>query len=537
MSTFPAHFTQRPGITLVLDPDRLLVAFKRAPGHAQAAAAVSGFGLVLEATSGRDAMPRRAETINHTSTRYWMRSPNGEALSPELPERLRGRLDEEIDWVGPVYRVANEEGRKAFVCPLPNVLIVKPRRADLDVSAELSKVLERYGLVEVPEKSKYLGDFRYFRVSHPEKETAYDIRNRLLEQESQWVQEAHFENMPMIRPTAVSPSDPLFGQQWNMTRIQAGGPGVTGWDISTGSSAVVVCVLDEGCDLKHPDLKFSDPGINLGTMMPDGGPTTGPHGTPCAGVVAASFNNVQGVAGVAGACLILPLAFDSWTDVEVAAGINYATSNGARVISMSFGWDLWNHRIIDPAIAAAHAAGVVMCVATHNYNGPITYPATHPLVMACGASDEIDNRKTPSSPDGETWWGSDFGPEISVVAPGVHIPTTDERGTDGNNTSAGTAGDYFLTFTGTSSATPHVAGLAALLRSQYPALTNVEVRNIIERTADKVGSVAYAVTPGRPNGTWNQEMGYGRINVLRALDFADVMIADYPGDSGSCSPR
>lgn len=215
----------------------------------------------------------------------------------------------------------------------------------------------------------------------------------------------------------------------------------------------------------------------------------------------------------------MPVAFSTWSDMEVAAGIYFATAQGARVISMSFGWNLWDPAVIDPAIQNAHDHGVVMCAATHNHNSSITYPATHPLVIACGASDEVDNRKTPTSPDGEGW-GSNYGPEISVVAPGVHIPTTDRQGSAGYNTSGGVSGNYYLAFNGTSAATPHVAGLAALILSVNPSLTNVQVRNIIERTTDKVGSVPYATTPGYPNGTWNEEMGYGRINVLRALKLA-----------------
>jgi subtilisin family serine protease len=251
-------------------------------------------------------------------------------------------------------------------------------------------------------------------------------------------------------------------------------------------------------------------------MMPDGSPT-GNHGTACAGIATASINNATGVAGLAGECLILPVAFQNWTDVEVAAGIRYAAQNGARVISMSFGWDPWDHAIIDPAIQEAFDLNVIMCVATHNHDAAITYPATNPLVMACGASDQVDNRKSPTSPDGEGW-GSNFGPAMSVVAPGVLIPTTDRTGNVGY-----TIDDYMTNFNGTSSATPHVAGLAALLLSRDKTLGGVEVRTIIEQTADKVGAVPYAPTPGYPNGTWNQEMGYGRINAYKAVQSVPTM--------------
>jgi subtilisin family serine protease len=386
-------------------------------------------------------------------------------------------------------------------------------------------------LQEVPEKSRYLNGFRYFIIVNVREVNAYQLMARIEQAGNEAIADAQFETMPLLTPTAIAPSDALFAQQWDMVRIQAGGPGTTGWDLSTGAAGVVVCVLDTGCDLGHPDLRFSTPGINLGTMAPDGS-STGDHGTACAGIVAAVFNNGLGISGVAGNARIMPVAFQSWTDAEVAAGITWASANGASVISMSFGNNGWSHALIDPAIQNAFTNNVVMCVATHNYNSAITYPATNPLVMAVGASDEIDNRKTPSSPDLETWWGSDFGAQMSVVAPGVHIPTTDRRGTAGYNTSPGAAGDYALTFNGTSSATPHVAGLAALIRTLYPALSNVQVRALIEHSAQKTGSVAYADVAGHPNGTWNQEMGYGRINVLRALDAADVMIKDAPADSG-----
>jgi subtilisin family serine protease len=548
MKNFPRQITHSSGAPMFLDESRLLLTFQEKISYEKLERFLKAHDLVLEGDVQAKAVP--GERVNHTDRRFWVQSrrPIDDVYYQNIEE---SGANLGLDWISPVYRLSGEEDRKGLLAPLPNVVVVKMLEFKGDAAGIHHAITAAATdgpspqMREVLEKSKYLSGYRYFVITNPHEVNAYQIRERLLESKSRIVADVQFEIMPLIVPTAVSPNDTLFGQQWDMTRIQAGGAGTTGWDISTGAASVVVCVLDQGCDLTHPDLQFATPGINLGTMMPDGSPT-GNHGTACAGIVAATYDNALGVAGVAGNSRIMPVAFQNWTDAEVAAGINWATANGARIISMSFGNNGWSHAIIDPAIQNAFNNDVVMCVATHNYNGPITYPATNPMVIAVGASDQIDNRKTPVSPDGEGW-GSDFGAEISVVAPGVFVPTTDRQGTNGYNNNNGgaitwvgvnhahsgdAAGDYFYWFDGTSAATPHVAGLAALIRSQYPTLTNAQVRSIIERTAEKVGVVAYADTPGYPNGTWNQEMGYGRINVLRALDLADVMIKDAPGDTG-----
>ncbi len=514
MNKFPKRIKHVSGQWITLEHNRVLVSIKGVEATG-AASELSKLDLEPETIGHPGAAKdggREMLRLNNTGSTIWMRSKDGNAISMEKMEKQVNDKSSPVEWVSPVYSISHNE-RDDYLSLLPHVLLIEMNR-NSDTHG-LNTLMKKYGLIEDKTRSKYLGKLHYCIIKSPLRGSSIELIEKIISEED--VRNVRFETMPMYVPTAYVPNDPLYPDQWNMEKIVAGGNGQTGWNLEKGNSNVIICVLDEGCDLGHPDLTFTPApsGINLGTMAPDGSPT-GSHGTACAGIAAASINNSEGVAGVAGDCTILPVAFQNWTDVEVAAGIRYAANEGARVISMSFGWNAWDPAIIDPAIQEAFDLNVVMCVATHNYNGNITYPATNPLVMACGASDQIDNRKTPMSPDGEPW-GSNYGPEISVVAPGVLCPTTDRQGAFGYNTAAGTAGNYVMDFNGTSSATPHVAGLAALLISCKGSLTNVEVRTIIETSTDKVGSVPYAIDPGYPNGTWNQEMGYGRINVHEAL--------------------
>ena len=543
MKRFPKTIGSSEGQESVLDESRILVAFKKATEIKDVQNIAKVLKLKVETN---ERVAKHWVQINNTEQRYWLRSVDNSPIDDDEFAQIEKKLGDKVDWIAPVYRNPNERDSENHFSPIPTVLLIKKGRQD-----KTKQIIKEFGLKINELKSKYLTVYCYLEVENVKKANAYEIQQRLKKQAG----EVLFENMPMYKPLAATiPNDTLWTDQWNMVQVNA----PNGWDISTGNNTVVICILDEGCDLTHPDLQFSEDGINLDTMMPTGAPT-GSHGTACAGIAAGTFNNSAGVAGVAGNCLIMPIAFQNWTDVECANGINYATTNGADVISMSFGvydgWG-WNYATIDPEIQNASTSNVVMAVATGNEDDGTTnrYPGRHPLVIAVGGSSTDDNRKTPISPDGECW-GANFGEDVydgvttgvSVVAPCVQCPTTDRQGANGYNNN-GTLnpnpwacvmypaqpvnGDYVLVFDGTSAATPHVAGLAALLKSQYPSLTNVQIRTIIERSAAKVGALAYAEQVGFPNGTRNQEMGYGRIDVFQALDFADVTIKDWSGDNG-----
>jgi Subtilase family len=318
------------------------------------------------------------------------------------------------------------------------------------------------------------------------------------------------------RPPTSShePSDPLFGQQWALQRV--GAP--RGWQIARGSPDVTVAVIDEGVELGHPDLLLHPQSWNASNDLPDGSPA-GNHGTPCAGIIGARMDNGQGGAGIAAGVRIMAIATSTWADVDIAEGLYFAADHGARVVSMSFGvydfWNAWDFDLIRDALQYAHDRGLVLVAASGNEDwNQSRFPGSDARTLCVGGSNRMDERKRGGDASIEPWWGASFGPDVDVVAPCLEIVATDRLGAAGY-----TAGDYTTRFNGTSSATPLVAGLAGLIVSLRPAIDAVQVRSIIERTCDKVSPAlyAYANVAGKPSGVWHEEVGYGRIDVERAL--------------------
>ena len=355
-------------------------------------------------------------------------------------------------------------------------------------------------------------------------------------------------------------NDTYFSYQWNLNNTgQYGGTSgidinvVKAWTISTGAN-VRVAVFDQGFEMNHPDL------INnvYGTGYDAYSNTTpsviwGSHATACAGIIGAQQNNGIGITGIAPGSKLMSISLDfmsSDTPQQLANGFNWALNNGADIISNSWG-GYAQSSIIDNAInnfltkGRNGKGGIVVFAAGNEDNTNIRYPGnSNPDILVVGAISPCGQRKSNTSCDGEYLWGSCYGSQLDVVAPGVLIPTTDRQGSNGYNpneplhllsggnkiTSDFSDKNYTVWFDGTSAACPHVAGVAALILSINPNLTGLEVRNIIESTARKINynnAYVYQTTVGRPNGTWNNEMGYGLVDAFAAVQAVPLCVNDY----------
>lgn len=292
-----------------------------------------------------------------------------------------------------------------------------------------------------------------------------------------------FANQVQTTESKVEPNDEFFKPyQWNLEQIQI----EEGWNLANGQDTVIA-IIDSGVDPNHIDLqeKLTE-GYNAVDDNDDFTDQNG-HGTHVAGIAAAVTNNIEGIAGVSWQSKIMPVKAlnenGEGSSYSVARGIYWAVDHGADVINMSLG-DYNHSDLLYDAITYAHEQGVILVSASGNDNTEqAMYPAAYPEVITVAAVDENKNRA----------FFSNYGDHIDVSAPGEHIPSTY---TD----------NQYVVLSGTSMASPHVAGLAALLKSTNPELTNDAIGDIILGTADQLG-----------DGDYNAYYGYGEINVRNSL--------------------
>lgn len=269
-----------------------------------------------------------------------------------------------------------------------------------------------------------------------------------------------------------TPNDPKFSEQWHMTRVKA----ERGWEYACGMGVTVAVVdtgiacYDEGGFMKGTDLNGTScvKGYNFVGKNEVAADDQG-HGTHVAGTIAQTTNNGVGVAGLAYCAKLMPvkvLSSRGWgTMADVAEGIRWAADHGAQVINLSLGSSS-KSGVVENAVKHAYKKGVTVVAAAGNSGRSVGYPAAYPGVIAVSATDKNDNIA----------YFSSRGPEVAIGAPGVGViqQTICENGKN--------KCEIFGSFNGTSMASPHVAGAAAILVGQ--GITDPDsVKAVLQSTA------------------------------------------------------
>ncbi len=370
----------------------------------------------------------------------------------------------------------------------------------------LLKTVAKQKNIRIVKQIPYATEWYILSLNATDKTTSLEVANQFFEMGCF----ADIDPALMLSVEHTCTNDPEFYRLWNLKNTICPGIDINvckAWEITRGAG-VKIAVFDDGIDRNHNDLRG-----NLSSLSFDAKSGQSPsvftsgntHGTHVAGIVGAIRNNGLQVVGVAPESSIIEISHSfvqsSTILAEFASGINWAWQNGADVINCS--WKVIGGRspLLDNAILNAitqgrNGKGCVVVFASGNDGSGVSYPAdSHPDILTVGAVN--DNGMLAMS---------NYGPLLDLVAPCCCYSTM--------------PGNQIGYKSGTSMAAPHVAGIAAIVLSVKPGLTGQEVRDIIEKTAKKLGQFNYEITANRPNGLWNYYTGYGLADAYAAVSAA-----------------
>ena len=484
----------------------------------------------------------------------------------------QARAAANVAFAGHVYTIKDNPGTFVYLNDQITIQFaswVDPTRIDA--------IATRFGLVQQKAIPGLPHGF-VFLVSQQARENPLKITNQLQSFSEVLAAEP---NILLPSESHYRPRDAMYPQQWYLGH-NGGHQLVAGshifvekaWDITRGVRSVVVAVVDDSFDLNHSDLQGSGKivaprDLKNNNFLPIPGERETSHGTACAGLAIAEENG-SGIVGVAPGCALIPIRSTGFLDDQsIEDMFNWAIGNGASVISCSWGASAvyfplslrQRAAITRAATTGRNGKGCVVVFAAGNANRPLNgtvyeqnWPdnllqgntnwlngfALHPDVITVAACTSLNKKAAYSN------WGTNIAlsapsnnaspglsfpnkgfvntpPNITTTLHGRTILSADQIGAAGYE-----PGDFTNNFGGTSSATPIVAGVAALVLSANPDLTGQQVKFILQETADKIVDSDPDPQFGMRRGTYDtnghsQWFGYGKVNAARAVQAAQKL--------------
>lgn len=440
--------------------------------------------------------------------------------------------------------------------PLTISVNQETREANLADAGFLSDIIKKYQITGLKSPFNFKEDPQLLRIYKLEFSDFHHVDSII--NDLQKMKNIEFAERVPLYKAIMAPNDPLYSttsyyMNWNWHWDKIGAEAA--WDICTGSSSVIVAVVDNAIWTSHPDLSGKiiskrDVADNDNDPSPPSGGTQltqyyWSHGTHCAGLVGASTNNSVGVAGIGYNVGIMAVKTtknnaDPMYMTALDAGLNWAANNGADVISMSFGGPDQSglSAAYNMLLSAFHNAGIVLVAAAGN-NGDgsedasnvnyTCYPAACNNVIAVGATNADDKRSG----------FSEYGTWLDVSAPGGYSPNETTSGnkinilsTTYNDTyaAAGAISGKYDMMLGTSMACPIVAGICGLMKSYAPGATPDQIEACLESTATNIDAL---------NSAYAGRLGAGRVNAAAALQCVNAynaLNADFTASATTVSP-